>query len=261
MTSVVKQYDSRWGYKNYNGSSSIATAACGPFSVDNLFVAKGYDLDPMKVVKFMQKNGYAVYNHGTAWSGIPAALKEFGANDVKNINVDSSMVNVWSKLKNGYSAVFLFSSGSRGGVCWTTSGHYVGVTDYKFKNKQHWLYMRDSGGRDHDGWYCYEKHMKGLIPKVWVSYIPEVKPKKKTKYSGQFPTLPERGYFKRGDDGLQVELLQAFLNWALGYSLREDGDLGEKTEGAISDFEREVGIFPDGNFGKKCLKAAKKFKK
>lgn len=259
---IYKQYDSRWGSKNYNGSSSIATAACGPFSVANT-IANPHGgtnkIDPMDVVKFMQKNNYAVYKNGTAQSGIPAALKEFGATGVKNINVDSSMVNVWSKMKDGYSAVFLFGAGSRGGICWTTSGHYVSVTDYKFKNNKHYLYTRDSGGRDHDGWYCYETQMRGLIPKVWVGKVPILKPKAKSKYKGSFPVLPERGYFKRGDDGAQVKLLQKFLNWALGYSLSVDGDLGAKTVRAVMAFEREVGLEQDGAFGKKCLKAAKKF--
>ena len=165
---IYKQYDSRWGYKNYNGSSTLAMAACGPFSCLNVLRDFGLKVKPMEPVKFMQKNKYAVYNHGTSWSGIPACLKYFGLTDVKEVNVDTSMVNVWKKLKKGYKAVFLFSAGKRGGVCWTTSGHYMAVLDYKVKDKKHWLYMADSGGRDHDGWYCYETQMRGLIPKVWV---------------------------------------------------------------------------------------------
>lgn len=29
---TFKQYDSRWGKKNYNGSSTMAAAGCGPTS-------------------------------------------------------------------------------------------------------------------------------------------------------------------------------------------------------------------------------------
>ena len=261
MIAVVKQYDSRWGSRNYNGSSSIATAACGPFSVDNIIIAKGNILNPMDVVRFMQNNGYAVRNHGTAWDGIPAAMKNFGCKDVKSVNVDRSMSRVWDYMAEGYSADFLFSAGSRGGVCWTTSGHYVAVTGYKKKDGNHWLYTRDSGGRDHDGWYCYEKHMKGLIPKVWVGFVPKIEPKKKTKYKGVFPSLPDRGYFKRGDKGKQVVLLQGLLNWAIDSNLKTDGDLGYNTELAIRNFESSCGIQRDGQFGKKCLKAAKKMKR
>ena len=165
---VFKQYDSRWGRKNYNGSSTISMAACGPFSVINILKNRKIKCKVMDVVKFMQKNGYAVRNHGTSWSGIPAAMKYFGLQNVKDVNVDTSMTEVWKYLKKGYAAVFLFRAGQRGGVCWTTQGHYVAVLDYKVVKGKHWLYTADSGGRDHDGWYCYETQMRGLIPKVWV---------------------------------------------------------------------------------------------
>lgn len=261
MVAVVKQYDSRWGRKNYNGSSTIAAAACGPFSVDNIIIAPGNTLDPMKVVRFMQTHGYAVRNHGTAWNGIPAAMKNFGCEDVRNVNVDKSMSKVWEYMEQGYSADFLFSAGSRGGICWTTAGHYVAVTDYKKKDGKHWLYTRDSGGRDHDGWYCYEKHMRGLIPKVWVGFVPKIEPKPKKRYTGTFPTLPKRGYFKRGDSGDQVKLMQKFLKWAIDPDLKADGDFGYNTEMAVKSFESAVGLQRDGQFGKKCLKAAKKYKR
>ena len=258
---VLKQYDSRWGSKNYNGSSSIATAACGPFSVTNVLNSiKGNNIKPMNVVKFMQKHNYAAYKQGTRHSGIPAALKEFGAEDVKEIDVRSSMVNVWSYLKKGYKAVFLFEAGSRGGICWTTSGHYVGIADYKLKNKKHILYTMDSGGRDHDGWYTYETQMRSLIYKVWVAKVPKLKPKKKTLYAGTFPSLPKKGYLTRGDEGDQVKLLQKFLNWAVDYGLTVDGIFGAKTTRAVQAFQDECSLSKDGVFGSKSLAAAKKFK-
>lgn len=170
---TYKQYDSRWGSKNYNGSSSMATAGCGPTSVAMLAYAVDGKTNPWDVAKFMKKNGYAIRNNGTAWSGIPAAMKYFGLKDVKNV---SSMSDVWSYMSKGYCAVFLFRGGSRGGVCWTTGGHYVAVTDYKVQNGKHYLYTRDSGGRNHTGWYAYETTMKGLIPQIWVGKVGDVKP-------------------------------------------------------------------------------------
>ena len=71
---IYKQYDSRWAKKNYNGSSTIGTAACGPFSVANIVVEHN-PINPLDVVRYMQKNGYAIRHQGTAWAGIPAALK------------------------------------------------------------------------------------------------------------------------------------------------------------------------------------------
>ena len=129
-------------------------------------------------MKYMQRHGYAIRNQGTAWSGIPACMKAFGLTDVRNV---ASMTDVFALLRDGYCAVFLMRAGSRGGVTWTTSGHYIAVTDYKVKNGRHYFYTRDPGGRRHTGWYCYEEKMKGLIPQVWVGMVPKKKDKDDTK--------------------------------------------------------------------------------
>lgn len=179
---TYKQYDSRWGKKNYNGSSNMATAGCGPTSVAMLAYAVDGKTTPIDTMKFMQKNGYAIRNNGTAWAGIPAAIKHFGLTNVKNL---TTMPEVWSYLsKDNTCAVFLFSGGSRGGVTWTTAGHYVAVTDYKTKDGKHYLYTRDSGGRGHTGWYCYETQMKGLIPQIWCGTVPKKEKSKKTVTKG-----------------------------------------------------------------------------
>lgn len=172
---TYKQYDSRWGSKNYNGSSTMATAGCGPSSVAMLAHAVNPKVTPWTVAKYMKTNGYAIRNNGTAWSGIPAAMKHFGLTDVKNV---ANMSDVFKYMKKGYCAVFLFKAGTKGNVTWTTAGHYIAVTDYKYKNKKHYLYTRDSGGRNHTGWYCYETKIRGLVPQVWVGKVP---PAKKTK--------------------------------------------------------------------------------
>ena len=39
---TFKQYDSRWGSKNYNGSSTMAAAGCGPTACADLI----YNIDP-----------------------------------------------------------------------------------------------------------------------------------------------------------------------------------------------------------------------
>ena len=175
---TYKQYDSRWGNKNYNGSSTMAQAGCGPTSVAMLAYAVDKKVTPWTVAKYMKANGYAVYGNGTAWSGIPASMKHFGLKDVRNI---ASMSDVFAYLKKRYCAVFLFKAGSRGGITWTTAGHYMAVTSIKIKDGKHYLYMRDSGGRGHTGVYCYETQMKGLISQVWVGYVPgNLKKKKKT---------------------------------------------------------------------------------
>lgn len=183
------QYDSRWGYKNYNGSSNMSQAGCGPTSVACLAYAVDKSVTPWTVARYMQDHGYAIRNNGTAWAGIPAAMQNFGLKDVKNV---SAMSDVFSYLKKRYCAVFLFKAGSRGGITWTLAGHYLAVTSIKVENGRHYLYMRDPGGRNHTGRYCYETQMKGLISQVWVGYVPGNLKKEKKPTTKKPPTTAKK---------------------------------------------------------------------
>ena len=89
----------------------------------------------------------------------------------------------------------------------------------------------------------------------------ETKSEALTGYYGALPTLPSRGYFKKGDQGLMVRRLQAFLNWSIEADLDKDGIIGEATITAVKKFQEVTGQKKDGLFGKKCLAAAKKFKR
>lgn len=80
-------------------------------------------------------------------------------------------------------------------------------------------------------------------------------------YTGTFPTLPSRGYFKKGDKGTQVKNLQKFLNWYGGYGLVVDGKLGNNTIAAVKKFQKATGLSQDGLFGAKSLAKAKAVKR
>lgn len=82
-----------------------------------------------------------------------------------------------------------------------------------------------------------------------------------TKYTGTFPKLPSRGYFKTGDTGSQVKYLQKFLNWYGKYGLSVDGEVGPKTIAAVKKYQTSTGLVVDGLFGSKCLTKAKTVKK
>ena len=173
---TYKQYDKRWGSKNYNGSSTMATAGCGPTSCATVISAHNPKITPIDTMNFMKKHGYAIYGNGTAWAGIPACLKWGGLKDVHEV---TTMDALWKCMaKKGYRVVILFHDGKRGGVVWTTSGHFVPATAYKRKNGKHYLWMRDPGPRNKEGWYCYEDKMRGLIRKMWVGKLPEAETKK-----------------------------------------------------------------------------------
>ena len=252
---TYKQADSRWGKKNYNGSSSMATAGCGPTAC--AMIAYGVDgkTTPLDTMKYMQSHGYAIRNNGTAWNGIPSCLKAFGVQDVQEV---PNMTKCWELMSKGYVGVFLFRKGSRGGVTWTTSGHYVAVTDYKYQNGKHYVYTRDSGGRNHTGWYAYETTMKGLIPRIWLGKIAPPKPVAKPtgKYSGAIPSPT----LKIGSKGDGVKQLQSFLNWYHPWKLKEDGIFGSGTWNALAIFQATEGIRPDGIYGKNSQGKANAYK-
>jgi hypothetical protein len=81
-------------------------------------------------------------------------------------------------------------------------------------------------------------------------------------YSGEYPKLPSRGYFKKGDKGKEVIKLQKLLNWALDIKLQTDGHLGSITKDAVVRFEKLVGAKKkNGLFGENDLKSAKAYTK
>ena len=81
------------------------------------------------------------------------------------------------------------------------------------------------------------------------------------KYKGGFPTLPKRGWFKKGDKGDEVKKLQKLLNWAnsgtIVAPLEIDGELGVLTENAVAFMEEIHHLTIDKEFGAKCLAMTK----
>lgn len=92
------------------------------------------------------------------------------------------------------------------------------------------------------------------------NYPKKTNSKKKT-YSGAFPKLPKRGYFKTGDKGAQVKRLQKLLNWAIDAGLAVDGEIGKKTKAAIGTFQASYKLKVDYLFGSKCLAKTKSIRK
>ena len=76
----------------------------------------------------------------------------------------------------------------------------------------------------------------------------------KSKYSGEFPKLPTRGYFQNGDVSSEVCKLKKFLNWYGNYKLTETNkNYLDKTVAAVKDFQKKNNLTIDGEFGSKSL--------
>lgn len=84
----------------------------------------------------------------------------------------------------------------------------------------------------------------------------------KKAYSGDFPKMPSRGYFKDGDTSAEVCKLKKFLNWYGNYKLNEENkNYFTTTEKCVRDFQKKEGLVQDGKFGKNSLAKAKKVKR
>lgn len=214
---------------------------------------------PENLRSWMISKGFAIAGQGTKWEGITETLKHIGHSKVVRIYSDPMSVAFKELNKGNRIGVILFNSRKApNGVRWTSCGHYVAFTDYKIKDGKHLFYCKDSGGRDHDGWYSYERSMKGCIAKLWIVERIGAQVKKTpavtatayrptTEYKG---SLPKKSV-KKGSKGSDAKAVQTFLNWCINAKLKVDGSCGAKTVHAIKVFQKTYGLKTDGHFGPK----------
>lgn len=255
MTKLYRQYDKRWASFPYpRRPDNMANSGCGPTACAMCITSKK-DVTPKQVAKYGVSKGYAIPNAGTTWAGITGMLKKFGM----SVACHDNMTSFFKAMStNGTVGVIIFRGGTKGGVTWTLGGHYVEIDDYKVKGGKHYLHVKDPGPRQHDGWYCYEKHMRGLICFLWTCKPPVVKKpsvKKKTKKKEPKLALPARGYFKKGDTGAKVVALQKYLDKHGFKPGKIDGIIGPMTIKAVCRFQKKHKLVVDGLFGKMCRKA------
>ena len=249
-STIFKQLDSRWSSLPYpTKKSSFGGNGCGCCACVHIAIEQESKKDwtPATLRPWMCNQGFAIAGQGTTWNGITETLKYLGHKNVVRIWSDP-MSEAWKELNKGNRIGILLVDNSRtpDGTYWTSSGHYVAFTDYKVEGGKHWFYIKDSGGRGHDGWFCYEKSIKGALPKLWIverldSPAPEPTPTPTPSgehYTGDYPVVKK--YLEPGDRGVQVTRLQNYLDWYF------DGAFFKECGGA------------DGVYGKNTLRYVNK---
>lgn len=260
-TKIIRQLDpdvANWPYPTKSssfGGNGCGCCACYHIAIEQPW-KEDYSLNTLR--KWMINQGFAEAGHGTTWSGIVATLKHIGHKNVVWVQKNDPMSKAWKELNKGNRiGVLLVSDGKTpNGTVWTASGHYVAFTDYRVVNKQHQFYIKDSGFRHHDGWYTYEKSIKGALPQLWIVErisVDATKYRPKKPYTGKMPS----GTIKKGGKGTQVKRLQKFLNWCINAKLDVDGKAGENTIKAVCIYQKTYKLDVDGVFGAASLKKAK----
>jgi hypothetical protein len=185
---TYRQYDSRWANDPFpKHPDNMGNSGCGPTAIADIVATIKPKVTPKQTGAYMRKHGYAIFGAGSAHAGIMACMKAYGLIPTKH---DTMPQFFKAMQKKGAVGIVVFRAGSRGGVTWTSVGHFVACSKVKVKNGLHYMYMHDPGARKHDGWYCYEKHMTGLIPSIW-SGVPKAKPKPKPKPKPKKPEKPK----------------------------------------------------------------------
>ena len=286
---IWKQADSRWGRKPYPTSDcTMSGAGCGCVACTHIAMEQDRyaNWTPENLRSWMVGQGFAIRNQGTTYSGMTKTLQHIGHSNVVVVGTADPMSKVWTEFNKGNRiGIILFRGGSYNGVRWTNSGHYVAVTDYKIQNGKHYFYCKDSGGRNHDGWYSYENSMKGLVYMVWI--VSKINPKATTTTttsngklavdgSGGKATVTRLQEFlgvnKTGGITIVKEhhkyckslkaieygkagsvTVKALQKW-LGIS--QDGDWGIATSKAL---QKKLGVTQDGYFGPNSMKALQKY--
>ena len=171
---IFKQYEDPWKdlpYPTY--SSDFGENGCGCCACTHIAIEQESKKDwtPENLRQWMIDQGYVVPGHGTEWQGIYDTLKHIGHNTVVWVGRKDPMSMAWAELDKGNRIGVLLVDNGRtpDGTYWTSSGHYVAFNKYwKDEQGRHYFNIKDSGDRDHDGGFCYERSIKGALPQLWI---------------------------------------------------------------------------------------------
>lgn len=258
-STIWKQSDSRWGWRPYpTRDCTLSGAGCGCVACTHIAMEQDRfaDWTPENLRPYMVNHGFAIRNQGTSYSGITKTLQYLGYTNVVEVGVADPMSKIWNECNKGNRiGILLFRSGSYNGIRWTSNGHYVALTDYKMSDGKHYFFCKDSGGRNHDGWYSYENSMRGLVYMAWI--VERINPVGKLTIDGSGGTAT-------------VRRLQQFLGVAQSGTITVSKSnhtynealvavkIGEGADPTVKEMQRWLGIKQDGYWGKATSTAIQK---
>ena len=183
-----KQYDTRWAKLGYpKAPHYIKDCGCGEVAICNSIVKSfRFREETPKTIQPYCKQFAAPNGDGTYFAGIPKMLKHYGFTEVME---HETMAPLWKELKKGSRvAIYLMGSNPGGskGVHWTSGGHFVCSTNYKYENGKHMLLVKDSYSESklRNGWISYKDNMRGAVLRVWSAKCPKLTSNEKLAKKG-----------------------------------------------------------------------------
>lgn len=276
-TTKYLQTDSRWSELGYPKSPcTIGNSGCGEVSIVNCLIEmqKYVKYTPATIQPYCKK--YAAPNcDGTYHYAIPEMMKYYGLTEVKE---HQTMPELFKELAKGERvAIYLMGSrkGGSKGVHWTSSGHFVCSTAYKFKDGKTFIYVKDSysNSKDRNGWITYEENMKGDVLKVWSgklngkltdgTVITDVKGTSKLDLDnsklkvdgigGKATILATQKFFGTPQDGVISGQDKTLQTW---YPSIQSVEFGKGGSTCVKELQKWLGVSPqDGVIGQITTKA------
>lgn len=250
MATNYKQTDNRWATYPYAGET-MAAAGCGPTAVADVL-----DKSPVEIAKWMTNNGYASNGYGTYQNGITSCVKAYGYNCSQLTGssyagiMDAGVFERFKEsIKNGNCGILLMGglkTGCRNSY-WSQSGHFISVVG--FDNNKYLVY--DPAWDQRDGLHAWSD-FAGNIKHVYVTNIKWKKNSEKTDVTANSDYLFTVEQIKKGINGNSTLLAQTLLKGRGLYSGPLDGQFGDNTHKAVTEFQKAVGITVDGVVGPTC---------
>lgn len=236
MASDFKQYN----YPNYvYAGESAAASACGPFSCANLL-----DKDPVEMMNWMTKHGYAINGWGTAWGGINDCLTAYGGNGKLTAvgllgKANDPAIEAWKEsIQSGNMGILDMGVGKNN--YWTNGGHYIAIQKYDKSTGKY--YVADSASVARTGWHNFSDFQYN-IKNTYTSTIKWATAPEIITYTHKLNQI------KKGSTGARVLLAQMLLFAEGYYTDKLDGSFGNNTDAAVRKYQKAKKLVVDGIVG------------
>lgn len=156
---LLIQWDPRWGLLDYN-DSFLATDGCGPTSLAMVYLGltKDQSMNPYRMGKYFEENGWAINGVGTAWKALEEGANWLG---LKYNLVDGSESMMKYELDNGKLLIISVGKGD-----FTSTGHLMVIKGYEGSN----FFINDPNSRTNSSKKWSYERLAPQIVQVW-SYI------------------------------------------------------------------------------------------